>query len=205
MASAMTDALNDQQREAILARIPLGAMGSGDDIGAAAVFLAVCGVRALILTVTLGSIWYLIPTYYSFFVLPKSQRNDLKLLQSKLPSWAPGASHAPSRMGSRAAVVVQTRSALRAASYISKRAAREPEALRHRAEQPRRLGDHKGPDLSQIRRLALAEEELAALQFLELHVGRDLLELEHQRHQRSRPAVPALFGRCAAVSERCRG
>jgi 3-oxoacyl-[acyl-carrier protein] reductase len=40
MTSAMTDALNDQQREAILARIPLGAMGSGDDIGAAAVYLA---------------------------------------------------------------------------------------------------------------------------------------------------------------------
>ena len=40
MASAMTDALNDQQREAILGRIPMGAMGSGDDIGAAVVFLA---------------------------------------------------------------------------------------------------------------------------------------------------------------------
>ena len=40
MASAMTDALNDQQCEAILSRIPMGAMGSGDDIGAAVVFLA---------------------------------------------------------------------------------------------------------------------------------------------------------------------
>ena len=40
MASAMTDALNDQQRESILSRIPLGKMGSGDDIGAAVVFLA---------------------------------------------------------------------------------------------------------------------------------------------------------------------
>ena len=40
MASAMTDALNDQQRETILSRIPLGAMGSGGDIGAACVFLA---------------------------------------------------------------------------------------------------------------------------------------------------------------------
>jgi 3-oxoacyl-[acyl-carrier protein] reductase len=40
MTSAMTDALNDQQREAILSRIPLGAMGSGDDIGAASVYLA---------------------------------------------------------------------------------------------------------------------------------------------------------------------
>jgi 3-oxoacyl-[acyl-carrier protein] reductase len=40
MASAMTDALNDQQRDAILSRIPLGAMGSGEDIGAAVVYLA---------------------------------------------------------------------------------------------------------------------------------------------------------------------
>ena len=40
MTSAMTDALNDQQREAILSRIPLGAMGEGADIGAAAVYLA---------------------------------------------------------------------------------------------------------------------------------------------------------------------
>src|SRR5678815_5440083 len=30
MASAMTDALNDQQRDGILSRIPMGAMGSGD-------------------------------------------------------------------------------------------------------------------------------------------------------------------------------
>jgi 3-oxoacyl-[acyl-carrier protein] reductase len=40
MTSAMTDALNEQQREGILSRIPAGAMGSGDDIGAAAVYLA---------------------------------------------------------------------------------------------------------------------------------------------------------------------
>jgi preprotein translocase subunit SecD len=51
------------------------------------------GRWVIILSVTLGSIWYLIPTYYSFFVLPKAQRNDLKLLQSKLPRWAPGANH----------------------------------------------------------------------------------------------------------------
>ncbi len=40
MTSAMTDALNDQQREGILAKIPMGAMGSGEDIGAAVVYLA---------------------------------------------------------------------------------------------------------------------------------------------------------------------
>ena len=40
MTSAMTDALNDAQKDAILSKIPTGAMGSGDDIGAAVVYLA---------------------------------------------------------------------------------------------------------------------------------------------------------------------
>lgn len=40
MTSAMTDALNDQQRQAILSRIPVGSIGSGEDIGAAVVYLA---------------------------------------------------------------------------------------------------------------------------------------------------------------------
>ena len=40
IASAMTDALNDQQRESILSRIPIGQMGNGDDIGAACAYLA---------------------------------------------------------------------------------------------------------------------------------------------------------------------
>jgi 3-oxoacyl-[acyl-carrier protein] reductase len=40
MISAMTDALTDAQKEGILSKIPTGAMGSGDDIGAAVVYLA---------------------------------------------------------------------------------------------------------------------------------------------------------------------
>ena len=40
MTSAMTDALNDAQKVAILGKIPTGAMGSGEDIGAAVVYLA---------------------------------------------------------------------------------------------------------------------------------------------------------------------
>jgi 3-oxoacyl-[acyl-carrier protein] reductase len=40
MTSAMTDALTDAQKEGILSRIPTGAMGSGEDIGAAVVYLA---------------------------------------------------------------------------------------------------------------------------------------------------------------------
>ena len=40
MTSAMTDALNEQQRDAILSRIPMGAIGTGEDIGAAVVYLA---------------------------------------------------------------------------------------------------------------------------------------------------------------------
>jgi 3-oxoacyl-[acyl-carrier protein] reductase len=40
IASAMTHKLNDKQRDAILARVPAGKLGSGADIAAAAVFLA---------------------------------------------------------------------------------------------------------------------------------------------------------------------
>lgn len=38
--SPMTDALNDQQREAIMTRIPAGRLGSGKDIAAAVTYLA---------------------------------------------------------------------------------------------------------------------------------------------------------------------
>jgi 3-oxoacyl-[acyl-carrier protein] reductase len=40
IASAMTEALNDDQRKRITDSIPLGRMGSGDDIGAAVAYLA---------------------------------------------------------------------------------------------------------------------------------------------------------------------
>jgi len=47
----------------------------------------------LITAVTLGAIWFLVPTYYSFFVLPRPQRNDIKALEKALPGWAPPASY----------------------------------------------------------------------------------------------------------------
>jgi 3-oxoacyl-[acyl-carrier protein] reductase len=40
IATAMTDKLNDKQREAILARVPAGRLGVGADVAATAVFLA---------------------------------------------------------------------------------------------------------------------------------------------------------------------
>jgi 3-oxoacyl-[acyl-carrier protein] reductase len=40
IASAMTDALNDAQKSAILGRIPAGVLGSGDDVAAAVAYLA---------------------------------------------------------------------------------------------------------------------------------------------------------------------
>jgi 3-oxoacyl-[acyl-carrier protein] reductase len=40
ITSAMTDKLNDKQRESILARVPMGRLGSAADVGAAAVYLA---------------------------------------------------------------------------------------------------------------------------------------------------------------------
>jgi 3-oxoacyl-[acyl-carrier protein] reductase len=40
ITTAMTDKLNDKQRETILARVPAGRLGAGADVAAAAVFLA---------------------------------------------------------------------------------------------------------------------------------------------------------------------
>jgi len=40
IATAMTDKLNEKQREGILARVPIGRLGSGADVAAAAVYLA---------------------------------------------------------------------------------------------------------------------------------------------------------------------
>jgi len=40
IATAMTDKLNDKQREALLARVPAGRLGAGADVAAAAVYLA---------------------------------------------------------------------------------------------------------------------------------------------------------------------
>jgi 3-oxoacyl-[acyl-carrier protein] reductase len=40
IASPMTDGLNDQQREAILGRIPAARLGQADEIAAACVYLA---------------------------------------------------------------------------------------------------------------------------------------------------------------------
>jgi len=40
IASPMTEALNDKQREAILATVPMGRLGQGGEIGAAVVYLA---------------------------------------------------------------------------------------------------------------------------------------------------------------------
>jgi 3-oxoacyl-[acyl-carrier protein] reductase len=40
ISSPMTDALNEQQREAIMSRIPAGRLGAGEDVAAACVYLA---------------------------------------------------------------------------------------------------------------------------------------------------------------------
>jgi len=40
IASPMTDALNDKQREAILANVPAGRLGAGEDVASAVLYLA---------------------------------------------------------------------------------------------------------------------------------------------------------------------
>ena len=47
----------------------------------------------IIITVALGTVWMLVPTYYSFFVLDRADRNNIEKLKAALPAWAPPASY----------------------------------------------------------------------------------------------------------------
>ncbi|WP_164018435.1 protein translocase subunit SecD [Pyxidicoccus trucidator] len=47
----------------------------------------------LIVAVTLGTLWFLIPTYYSLVVVERDQRNNLALLEERMPVWAPPAKY----------------------------------------------------------------------------------------------------------------
>ncbi|MCA2977312.1 MAG: protein translocase subunit SecD, partial [Myxococcaceae bacterium] len=42
----------------------------------------------LVVAVALGSLWFLTPTYYSFFVLERADRNDVAKLEKVLPFWS---------------------------------------------------------------------------------------------------------------------
>ncbi|HVE87109.1 MAG TPA: protein translocase subunit SecD [Myxococcales bacterium] len=86
----------------------------------------------LITLVTLGSIWFLVPSYYSFAVLPKEKRNDVKALEAMLPGWAPpatkrlnlgldlqGGIHMVMRVDTRTALEKRTeRRGLQIANYV---------------------------------------------------------------------------------------
>ncbi len=45
----------------------------------------------LIVAVTLGTLWFLVPTYYSLAVMDRSERNNLAKLEERMPAWAPPA------------------------------------------------------------------------------------------------------------------
>lgn len=45
----------------------------------------------VVVGVALGSAWFLMPTYYSMFILPRADRNNLTELTKVLPKWAPPA------------------------------------------------------------------------------------------------------------------
>jgi preprotein translocase subunit SecD len=48
---------------------------------------------AIIVLVTLLSLWFLVPSYYSFFVLKREDRNKMDKLEEVLPWWAPPAKY----------------------------------------------------------------------------------------------------------------
>jgi preprotein translocase subunit SecD len=47
----------------------------------------------MIVAVTLGTLWFLVPTYYSLVVLDRSERNNIAVLEQRLPAWAPPAKY----------------------------------------------------------------------------------------------------------------
>ncbi len=47
----------------------------------------------IIIAVSLGTLWMLVPTYYSFFRLERADRNNIQKLQEVLPGWAPPANY----------------------------------------------------------------------------------------------------------------
>lgn len=47
----------------------------------------------MIVAVTLGTIWFLVPTYYSLVVLDRAERNNIAVLEKRLPAWAPPAKY----------------------------------------------------------------------------------------------------------------
>lgn len=47
----------------------------------------------IVLAVTLGTLWLLVPSYYSFFVVDRADRNNVKKLDELLPAWAPPAKY----------------------------------------------------------------------------------------------------------------
>jgi preprotein translocase subunit SecD len=48
---------------------------------------------SIVLAVALGCIWFLVPTYYSFFKVDRADRNNVKKLETMLPGWAPPANY----------------------------------------------------------------------------------------------------------------
>ncbi len=47
----------------------------------------------LVLAVSLGTLWMLVPTYYSFFRLDRADRNNIEKLKAVLPVWSPPAKY----------------------------------------------------------------------------------------------------------------
>ncbi|RKG82065.1 protein translocase subunit SecD [Corallococcus terminator] len=47
----------------------------------------------MIVAVTLGTLWFLVPTYYSLVVLDRAERNNIAVLEKRLPAWAPPAKY----------------------------------------------------------------------------------------------------------------
>src|SRR6266581_4483817 len=91
---------------------------------------------AIVLIIGLGAIWFLTPSYYSFFKMDRKDRNNVKLLENKLPVWSPPARY-------RLALGLDLQGGINMVLRVDTKTALEKRADRFGQEMVRHVSDKK--------------------------------------------------------------
>ena len=123
----------------------------------------------MVVAVTLATLWLLIPTYVSLAVLEPEQRNNLALLQERLPSWSPPARYRLNlgldlQGGIHMVMRVDTKTALQ------KRTERRGQQIARYISQDKKLGEVTADTTLEPLRLTLVAKDPATMDAIEKEV-----------------------------------
>ncbi|SEM10491.1 preprotein translocase subunit SecD [Stigmatella aurantiaca] len=123
----------------------------------------------MIVAVTLGTLWLLVPTYYSLAVLNRAERNNLAILEERLPAWAPPAKYRLNlgldlQGGIHMVMRVDTKTALQ------KRTERRGQQIVRYITQDKKLGELKADSNPEALTLTLTAAEPATMDAIEKEV-----------------------------------